>query len=424
MLNNLRQSEYARNSFILIFGTGLAQVIPLLLQPVLRRIFSDEDFGVFAQFSSIVAVLSIVSNLRYSNSIVLPKEDKNALGILLGSILLNFLTSFFFLLCFFFFGHHIFEALGLSPELNKFVLVIPASLFLVATNISFNFWLTRKKKYLGMVYNKGVRRISEGGTQIISSTSFRSGGLIIGSLIGDFINLLMSIFQFKKSGGYFRGISKGTIKESLTAQNEFPKYSLLPALLDVISMHMPVLIISSFYSQSIVGQFDGSRQLLAIPLALISISLSQVLFQKIAELNSNQQPIYPIIRQNFIFLAILSVIGIAIILPFGTEIYTFVFGKNWVLAGEMSRILVISYAIRFLISPLSIAFIAIKRLKVSALWQILYFAAMLCLLMFRDCSIEDFLTYFVIIDVVAYAFYGLLIYLTVRYYDKRHMHQS
>jgi len=418
MLRKLSNSEYAKNSFILIFGTGLAQLIPILLQPVLRRLFTDEEFGIFAQFYSIVSVLSIVSNLRYSNSIVIPKSDKDALSILAGSILLNFITSLVFFILFIFFGATLFNAIGFSKELVNYIWMLPVSIFLIATNISYNFWLTRKKKYIGMAVNKGVRRISEGGMQIALSNGFQKGGLIIGSLIGDFLNLLMFLFQFKKAEGSFKGIDSNSIKNALGEQREFPRHSLFPALLDVVSMNLPIFIISSYYSKSIVGQFDGSRQLLAIPLALISISLSQVLYQKIVETNNEHKHVSPIVRQNFIFLGILSILGVLIFLPFGIPIYTFVFGKEWQLAGEMSQILVASYAIRFLISPLSIVFIALKKMKISALWQIFYFISMLSLLFFNDLSIQDFLFYFVVIDVVAYIVYGVLIYFTLKAHDK------
>ncbi len=418
MLRKISNSEYAKNSFILIFGTGLAQLIPILFQPILRRLFTDDEFGIFAQFYSIVSVLSIISNLRYSNSIVIPKSDKDAISILAGSIFLNFITSLLFFALFVFFGASFFHAVGFSPELVNYIWIFPLSIFLIATNTSFNFWLTRKKKYVGMAVNKGVRRITEGGAQMALSNGAQKGGLILGSLVGDFLNLLLFLFQFKKAEGTFKGVTKSSIKSALSAQSEFPKQSLFPALLDVISMNLPLFFISSYYSKSIVGQFDGSRQLLAIPLALISISLSQVLYQKIVENNNNHKKVYPLVRQNFIFLFILSAIGILIFIPFGVPIYTFVFGDEWVIAGQMSQILVASYAIRFLISPLSIVFIALKKMKISALWQIFYFFSMLILLFFNDFQILDFLYYFVIIDVIVYAVYGVLIYFTLIAHDK------
>jgi O-antigen/teichoic acid export membrane protein len=418
MFEKILKSEYIKNSFILILGTGLAQLIPVALQPFLRRMYDDNEFGVFAQFYSLVSILSIVANLRFSNSIVIPKNDREALGILYGSIWLNTFFSILIWIVLAFFGTTIYAYLGLSQELNQYTWILPLSVFLVATNFAFNFWLTRKKKFIGIALNKGARRVSEGGAQLSLRYLMSKGGLIIGTLVGDLFNLLMFLFQFKKSDGSFKRTSIKVVLTSLRKQKEFPKYSLIPSLLNVVSTDMPVFLIAAMYSKAIVGQYDGSRQLLAIPLALISVSLSQVLYQRIVELNHENKPILPLIRQNFFVLFSMAIVGILIMFPFGVEIHTFIFGNNWELAGEMSSVLVFSYAIKFIISPLSISFIALKKLKISAIWQALYFVCIFSLIWIENVQVLDFMYYLVLIDLAAYLIYGALIWLTLYKHDR------
>lgn len=410
----LKKSEFAKNSFILILGTGFAQLIPLALQPVVRRIFTDEEFGLFAQYYSIVAILSIVAGLKYESAIVIPEDDKKAVRILAGSILLNLMTSLILLVVLLFAGKQIFELFGFSPDLMNFVWLFPISVFLIATNVAFNFWLTRKKRFKGLVYNKAVRRGSEGVARIGFGYALKSGGLFIGTLVGDFFNFMMFLFQFKRSDGSFKKIKKKEISEALAEQNDFPKYALLPAVLNVISTHLPIFLLSALYSKSIVGQYDGSREILAVPLALISLSISQVLYQKIVEDNRGGKSILKLIQANAIFLVVLGLVGIAIFYPFGEPIFKFIFGDNWAMAGRLSSLLVFSYAIRFVVSPLSIIFVALKKLKIAAIWQIGYFLLTLNLLWIQDVSIEQFILYFVLIDVFAYVIYGLLIFITAK----------
>ena len=57
LLKKIKKSEFLSNSLILITGTFIAQLIPIILQPFLRRIFSPSDFGYFAIFTTIVGVL-------------------------------------------------------------------------------------------------------------------------------------------------------------------------------------------------------------------------------------------------------------------------------------------------------------------------------------------------------------------------------
>lgn len=412
-----KKSEFRRNSLILIIGTGLSQLIPLAIQPIVRRIFSDDDFGLFAQYYSLVAIISIIASLKYERSIVIPKDDRSAIHLLLGSILLNGLTSAVVLIILLLFGKWVFAQFGFAEELIHYVWLIPVSIFLISTNIAINFWLTRKKRFKGQVYNKTFRRATEAGSRVALGKASVNGGLIFGSLIGDFCNLMMSLFQFKRSGGSFKDVDRETLKENLEAQNEFPKFALFPAVLNVVSTHFPVFLLSAFYSDAIVGQFDGTREVLSAPLALVSISISQVLYQRIVDDINNGKKIGSLMRNNMLFLTALGTVGILIFYFFGEPIYTFIFGDEWSMAGKFSAILVFSYSIRFIVSPLTIVFTALKRLKVSAVWQICYFLLTLSLLLMDDLDIYTFLTYIVAIDLVSYAVYAILVFKVTREQD-------
>lgn len=413
MLSKLKKSEYLKNSFTLIFGTALVQIIPFLLQPILRRLYTDEDFGNFAIYYSIVSVLSVVANLKYSNSIVIPKQQKDAIALLTGSLILNLLFSILLFIVMLWGGTYIFDYFNISGFLKANFWVLPLGVFLISSNLTFNFWLTRMKKFRGIVLNKGARRLSEGTAQLAFTGGLKKSGLIIGSLVGDFINLIIFIFQFKKSEGTFKGIKRDTVKSALKDQIEFPKYSFLPSFLNILSTHIPVLIVSALYAKSLVGQFDGSRQMLALPLALVSASVSQVLYQKLVELINQGKPILQIVLSNFLALFGLAFVGTVVVYFFGVEIYTLVLGSDYQLAGEMSQLLIFSYAIRFIVSPLSMVFMATKQLKISAIWQVLYFVSICSLFLLENYEITEMLYFIVAIDVALYTIYAITILATV-----------
>ena len=86
MLNNkiksLTKSEMLRNLTVLTGGTVFAQAIPIAIAPILSRLYSPEDFGVWALYVSFVSFLSVLSTGRYQFAIMLPKEDDDAINIL------------------------------------------------------------------------------------------------------------------------------------------------------------------------------------------------------------------------------------------------------------------------------------------------------------------------------------------------------
>lgn len=414
----LGKSEFVSNSLILIFGIGFAQLVPVLLQPILRRMFDPEDFGLFAVYFAVVSTFAIIANFRYSQVVVLPKEDDEGLDVVAGGLILTLVFAIFLFFFLFFFGTWCIDYFQLPAGLKKWMLLMPISVILVSGSLMVNSWLTRKKGFKSMATNKIARRGAEGVAHIGLGFSKFNGGLIIGTLIGDFFNLLVSFFQFKKHKGHFKSISKKGLKTQLKKYKDFPLYNLIPTVLDTASLFLPVFIISSYYNNEITGQFDLSRQILALPLALISAAIGQVLVQKLAEKSNLNEKITPLITKNFIFLAGLGLVGVLIFVPFGEIIFTWVFGDEWLLAGELTTILVFSYALRFCVTPLSIMFVAINKVKISSAWQIAYFAVICVLFFLKDISIQRFIFYYALLEVVSYFIYLLLIYVGARKHDK------
>lgn len=94
--------SFVRNAALLASSTVLGQGLVILVQPLLTRIYRPEDFGLLALYASILSLAAVVVNLRYEQTIQLPKEESEArnllflsLGIGVGLSLL--MGGFFFL---------------------------------------------------------------------------------------------------------------------------------------------------------------------------------------------------------------------------------------------------------------------------------------------------------------------------------------
>ena len=68
--DNIYKSDFLKYTLVLVSGTVLAQLIPILLQPILRRIYTPEQFGLFAVYSSIFSMLVVVAAGKYETTIV------------------------------------------------------------------------------------------------------------------------------------------------------------------------------------------------------------------------------------------------------------------------------------------------------------------------------------------------------------------
>lgn len=92
MLKKLKpQSEFSRNVLTLMTGTSIAQAIPLAISPILTRIYTPEDFGIFALYMSVASMIAVTATGRYELAIMLPKKDDDAMNIVALSIVISFL---------------------------------------------------------------------------------------------------------------------------------------------------------------------------------------------------------------------------------------------------------------------------------------------------------------------------------------------
>lgn len=406
-----------KNILTLAGGTVFAQIIAFIVQPVLRRIIPVDEFGVFAVYMSIVTIIATVAAFRYDMAIVIPKEDKKASELVLGGIFLSLFSSLLLLIVLLTCKTFILRILNINHAYYWWFYFLPATVFFASSYRVLNNWLIRKKAFKWSSGNKVIRRGGEATVQISFGLKSFSVGLVIGDLIGNMINFLFGLIQLLKSSLRI-GINVKNIYAALKEYSEFPKYNTIPVLFNTLALMLPVIIINKLFNSEITAYFDLTRQIFAITLALISASVAQVYLQRIAEKRNNKERILPEILKLSKVLGIISLIGIVIVLIFGPEVFSLVFGSEYRASGYYAQILIFSFAIRFIASTLSIVFITLQKLKMNAIWQILYFIAIASLFMFKYESIQSFLFTYLIIDVIFYAVYYTLIIAISNQHDK------
>ncbi len=403
------KKEGIMNTLTLSIGVGISQLIIFIIQLVTRRLFTPEEFGAYDVYFNIFGVLVVFVALRYEMAIVLPKEDSMASNLAVLAILFSFGLNFLIFIFVLIFRPLVASLLNFPLKYSFWLLLLPATTFLFSSYQVINYWLIRKKAFRLSSVNKITRRSTEGTTQIIFGYLKSSFGLVLGDLLGNFVNYLMGLRQLFRYNFSLKPVTRYNLGIAFRKYIQFPKYNLLPALLNTISTALPFLIINKFYGGSITGYFGLSKMILAIPIALISTSVSQVLLQRLTEKRNSGISIKKDINHTAFYLAAMGLIGVLVLSLWGVELLTFLFDKTWKRSGEFIQIIVFASAFNFIVSPLSIIFVALEKLNIQAVWQSLYFLLTLCLFLFRRLGIDEFLFIYVILDVVSYSAYFILI---------------
>ncbi len=382
MLNKLKpKSEFSRNVLTLMTGTTIAQAIPIAISPILTRIYTPEDFGMFALYMSVASIISVVATGRYELAIMLPKKDEDAVNIVALSIIISFFVSFISLAIVFFFNAQITILLG-NPEISNWLYFIPITVLLTGFYQSFNYWSNRKKQYKRLATN----RVMQSGTTAVVNMSmgfggFGSNGLILGGVLGQGVaTSALGRMVWRENKGLLENISKLKMFAMMRKYKKLPMFNLPNAVIDGFRLSGISILIAKFFTTATLGQFALAWKMVQTPMALIGSSLSQVFFQKIS--SANKSDLNSIVKKFMIKASLIALPIFLIIYFFAVDIFIVIFGENWKLAGEIASVMTPWLFLNFITSPISTLFIVLNRQDTILIFSIIYMLVPLSIIYF------------------------------------------
>jgi O-antigen/teichoic acid export membrane protein len=398
--------DYFKNFIFLLGGTIIAQLITILFSPILSRQYSPFEFGIFAAYSSTISIISVVCCGRYELSIILPEEISKAfklvnlcvtisIGLSLVSIPLVaviYSTSYF-----------------LNSE---YIILLPLVIVISALNISLLYFHNKSQNFK---YNSISKIIQSGSVGIISflvAFYFRKYGLIIGTLIGQF-SCTIYLFVRLPAEYKIKVFDFSDFSSKLNLAKEFlyfPKFTLIPSFLNMFSTQSINYFLILSYGSFSAGNYFFASKIILLPASLISGSFTDIFFQKVVERKSKQEKIYPFLISNLIYLLLIATFFFIVFFFMAPVLFDKIFGVKWIEAGKLCGVIAFSMFIRLVISPLTMIFTALDKVKVGASWQYFYFFSynfLLIALFWYRVSFTDAIKILAIFDFFIYslAFY-------------------
>jgi len=397
------KSEFIQNVFTLLSGATIAQIIALISIPILTRIYTPEDFGFFAIYLSIANILATLSTGRYELAIMLPDKKENAIAIIKGIFRIAITFSFIILII-------VLIAKNTQNRISDFIkpfyfYFLPLSIFIIALANVFTQWYTREKKFKVQAKIKIYKSSSNASVNILIGLFYyiKSAGLFFGHIFSQTIQFLIFATKFyqqeKKS---FTQIKQKTINKQLKENRNFPFYSAPMGFLNTISSDILIYVLNLFYSTTLVGFYANAHKVINYPLSLISQSFTSVFYQKINETNKKVK-LYLI--SYFINFLIASLAMIPVFF-WGEEIFGFVLGNNWTIAGSIAKYLAPLTIAGFAMRSVSNIFSLTRKNDILLIWQIIYLAIILLMILLSRS--KDFK-----IMLLSVSFAGALLYITL-----------
>ena len=271
MKSNVFSSIFMKNVSKLALGTGIAQLITILASPILTRIFSPEQYGIFALFISMITILSVFSTFRYEYAIVLPKSKRRAEEIYFLCIFITILVSIFFFAIAFLFGKKILIFLNFD-SLSDYIFLVPLSIFLAGVTQTNDLCSTNEEyKYMGFL--RVIQSVA-----IVSLTIFfgyllsTATSLIIGNLIGMTILMIAGFVLLRRSmGTHIKKINFKNLFASFRRYIDFLRFG-TPAGLMSVGSYQSLFIFTGFYFGSyVLGIFYLLERIIGLPSQFLEI---------------------------------------------------------------------------------------------------------------------------------------------------------
>ncbi len=386
---------------LLTIGTIISNIIPLLIQPVLTRLISPEELGLYNVAISLANLIIPIASLKLYQLIVTVKDDKEAELLTQMSINTVFLVSIIYLVVVIFgltFDYE-FSGLGWMALMIPFIVFIDG-LFYVLTS-----YFNRYKDYTSMAMSDISRGSYRGILQVLLSTlKANSWGQIISHIISPIPFLIRSKKNIKLYQYHNRWVSfNETIKRYSTYKKQII-YTVPSQFINSFSYTLILLSVTALYPTKLVGYYSISVKLLGIPLILISTNISRIYLQKMTESLRYGNNFFELYKKIVIFLFSGSglIFGfLAVVAPTFSE---FLFGPGYEEAGKYISILALMFSLRFITSSIAGTYVIFSKQNREVFFQALLIVGGVISFVFANLFVLNIYQYFWLITLS----YGLV----------------
>lgn len=395
---------------MLASGSAISQLIQLLNNVLLARIYDTSQFGIFAQVTALGSIIAIVGGLQMHQAMVLPINEGESSGLFATGFFTSTLIAIISFITLSIFKENVFgNALHSSlPLFSSFL-----ALVLCYGNL-LRGWQTARGNFRVLSVFTVIHSICIVFFQLGLGLLKIDNGLVYGVLIGELItSLFFLLFKYspKMSSIFPLLIKPKTIFNYIRSYHQFSLAGTIQELISVLVLMLPLFMFSRVYGADVGGQYAVASRFAWAPILLVGSALTQVVFYNFSGLSIGELEKSSMMRFGKITLVILCVgcIG-ALIFPL---LLPLILGNNWSMAGTLGGLVLIWATGFFLSIPYRVCFRVLK-------WQYAQLIVDAIVLLFMFILFIQFSKFSPMILMLGVAFIGvcqnlLLIYIMRHY---------
>jgi O-antigen/teichoic acid export membrane protein len=363
-----------RATLMLIAGGAFAQALPLLLGPLLTRLYSPQEYGAFHLFAAIATNLAVVACARYEFALPLARSGAEASALrrlcLRVLLIVSALTSL---------GG---VAWAWSSELPWALWLGPAVAAGGSVSLA-TMWATRQERFPQLAWARVLQYGGSAGLQVLAGwLHVGVSGLVIAPIAAQaaaaaLLARLPGPTSASESARPATGDSSATtplpsataadpanqqaprLREIAHRYREFPLLNTPHAFLGALQDTVSIALIAATLGPAAAGFWGLALRYLKAPATLVGSAVSQALYPKLAEAGPGATPAArQAVRRVMAMLALLAApltIGLWLLGPW---LFEQLFGAEWREAGLLARALAVYIGTHFIAAPLAVVTMA------------------------------------------------------------------
>lgn len=366
------RGRFGRSVAVLAGGTASGQAIVALASPIITRLYTPEDLGFLAVFSSILAMVSVLAALRYELAIPLPQDDADAAALVALSLGVIVAVSLLIGVGVQLLGGYVADW-AKSPALRQHLWLLPVGVGLVGLYQVLSYWAVRRQAFGRIARTKFYQGLGASSTQILLGlAAVGPAGLLLGQVVGQGAGgTTLAVEAWREGREHLRTMSPEALRRVAWRYRRFPQLSSFSGLLNSAGLQLPALLLASFYGPLVAGWFLLGQRVVGIPMALLGQAVAQVYLGTASRLVQEDRA-----RLRLVFaktagrLLVLGVIPMGILGVAGPWLFSRVFGIEWVEAGLYVQLLAGAFLLQFVVTPLSQTLNITERQDLQLAWDL------------------------------------------------------
>ncbi|HMR81691.1 MAG TPA: oligosaccharide flippase family protein [Niabella sp.] len=338
------KSSFVRNFTYVFAGNGLALLIGLAFTLIFSRIYTPEDYGLFALYMSLVTIAGQFVTLQYPGAFVIPKEEDKFFNLIRASLLCVALLSLLLFIVLLLAKNQVLHTFK-AEQLGDWVYLIPIAVFLGGINDIWRSWNIRVKEFKKGALAKIASTLLTRFVTLGYGIAFKGGAP--GLMLGDFMSkpadtILLQTREIRSSlPVIFRRFSLTQVWSAIKEFKRYPLFVLPGVWVYSFILQLPSFFLSIYFTKEQLGYYSMTNSLFVLPMSLLTTAIAPVFLQKIAETvnTDSKEAASPMVKRLFWGLHLAGLLPFSILIVFGDILLPFILGNKWEGAGVFASIM-------------------------------------------------------------------------------------